>query len=66
MSTESTTSTSAQALADAQASSAENLATQTELNNISQNFQTQSSVLSEMRDMAKTALKSAQQGFSQM
>jgi hypothetical protein len=66
MATESTSDTTAQALADAQASSAENLATQTELNNISQNFQTMSSVLSEMRDMAKTALKSAQQGFTQM
>ncbi len=67
MATDSTSNTtSADTIAQAQASASENLAVQQQLNEISQGFQTQSTALSEIRDMQKKALTSAAQGFQQM
>lgn len=66
MATESTNTTSADTIEQAQAAATENLATQQALNEISQGFQTQSTALQEIRDMQKKALTSAAQGFQQM
>jgi hypothetical protein len=66
MATDSTNTTSADTIAQAQASASENLAVQQQLNEISQGFQTQSTALQEIRDMQKKALTSAAQGFQQM